>query len=270
MDTDKKIVAQFLNTHAPEAVFIIEKLEYEEIAALMSEISTDLAAKALSHMNSYKAAKTLELLDMRLAVAITEKIDILLLELILRQTEVKFQQELLEKISVERSGKIRQNLQYASHSVGAFMNTKVFSLQKDALIRDAEIHIRKEKALTTSDIYVTDEERKIAGILKLHDLMLAKAADKISDVMVIDIPTFLADDPIQPVINSIIWLDYKAVPVTDKSGLLIGSLQFEDIKKSKLKSDQEFNKQIIETGNALGELYRIGLTGLLQSAGKLD
>jgi Mg/Co/Ni transporter MgtE len=270
MDTDKIIVAKFLNTHAPEAVLIIEKLENEEISALLSEISFDLAVKALSHMNSYKAAKSMELLDIKLAVVLAERIDILLLELILRQSDDKFQQELLAKISAERSQKIRQKLKYATDAVGAFMNLKVLSLLKDITVGDAETLIRKEKALTTSEVYLTDKEGKIAGILKLHDLMMSKGTGKISSLMIKEIPVFLADDPIQPIINSLVWLDYKAVPVTDKSGLLIGSLQFEDIKKTKLKSDHEFNKQIIETGNALGELYRIGLTGLLQSAGRSD
>ena len=270
METDQILIESFIASHTPEAVSLIEKMDYDETAILLKELPFQLATRVLSQMNSYRAAKALEKMELEFAAKLCEKMDLLFVELLIRQFDQTYREQLLNKLSSEKAERIRLKLRYSSDTVGALMNSKVYFLLKDKSVQEAEAIIKKSKELTTSEIYVTDREGKLAGILRLHELLLAKATEKISTIMVQDVPKFLVEESIEPVIKSLVWIDYKAVPVVDKSGLLIGSLQFDDIRKYSMKTDQEYNKQIIETGSALGELYRIGLTALLQSTVKFD
>jgi magnesium transporter len=270
MDTDQIIIEKFLQTHTLEAVRIIEKLDYVEISAFLNDIPPDLAAKVIAQMNSYRASKCLELLDIHFAVEVLKGIDFLELESLIRQSDEGFRNTALEKLPPELSGKIRQKLKYAANSIGSLMNLKVFYLKQDITVKGTKEIIKKEKSLTLSEIYVTDMKGRLTGLIKVHDLIRANGAEQISSIMIKEIPKFFADEPVQQVLNHLVWAEYKAIPVVDNTGMLIGSLHFEDIKKASLKTDQEFNKQIIETGTALGELYLIGLTALLQSTGKLE
>ncbi|MGK7396550.1 MAG: CBS domain-containing protein [Candidatus Cyclobacteriaceae bacterium M3_2C_046] len=270
MDTDQTIIERFIELHTPEAVGILEKSSYSQIAAFIQNTSPEITLKIISHMNSYRAAKCIELIDFDLALALLEKLEFQLLELIIRQTDKKFRHKVLKKISPELGQKIRQKLQFSTNTVGAFMKLKVFTIPQQITIREAEIMLKKERKLVSPEIYITDKTGKLSGILKLHQLIMADEHDPVYTVMETKTPKFMADEPIQSVINHLFWLDYKAIPVVDAAGILIGSLHLEDIKKTSLRRDHEFNQQIIETGSALGELYRIGLTALLQSTGKFD
>ena len=270
MDTDQIIIDKFIDTHPEEAVRIIEKLNYPEIAGFLIQSSSSLAAKVISVMNSYKASKSLEFLDVNFAVEILEKIDYLTLELLLRQCDPVFRKKLLEKMPSELSAKIRHKLKYPSSSVGSLMNMKVFSLPGNISVKEAEQLIRSENDLTSSVIFVTGRQGRLEGVINLHDLISAGEGVKISSILNKEIPSFFADDPIETLKNQKVWIGYKTIPVINRSGILVGSLQYEDMKKKNISIGKEFNKEIIETGNALGELYRIGLTGLLQSTGNIE
>jgi len=270
MDTDLQLIEKFVQSHTPEAVRIFERFSYAEMAAFLNNAPTELGAAILTNMNSYLAAKCLEHTDLDLAVELSKKINAWYLELLLRQAGPAFQNDFLSRLPPAKADKIRVKLQYASGSVGAMMNPKVFSLQARRTVKEAEKIIKGKKVLQSSDVYVTDSNKKYLGIVRLHDLLTSDSQLTISEILVASAPKFLADESVHNIANLDVWKEYRSVGVVDRSGLLIGSLQYEDIKKSGVHKYQESKQQIVETANALGELYRIGLTGLLQSTGKLN
>lgn len=269
-DTDLIIAEHFINTNINEAVQIIEKLEYDDIADFMNEIPFDLATKIILKMNNYKSTKCLELLNIDFAVKLLENIDLLSTELLLRQCDEGFRNALLDKIVPNISKKIRQKLKYAANSVGACMKLNVFSLQKSLSINEATEFMKKERKLIASEIFVIDEQGRIEGIVKLAHLVLAEGTEQIHSILTTDIPKFFADEPIQTIIHHPAWIQYRTLPVIEHSGALIGALHFKDITKRNPAKDKELSKRMVQTGSALGELYWIGLAGLLQSIGNSD
>lgn len=270
MDTDQIIAEDFINSHTLEAIQAIEKLEYEDIADFIHKIPLDLTIKILLQMNNYKAAKCLELLNMNLAVEFIDSIDLLSAELLLRQCDKKFRNTLLDKVAPKKAAVIRKKLSYTENSVGAYMKPKVFSLQKSLTVIETKELMKKEKELIASEIFVTDETGKLEGIVQVAQLVLAEGKDQISSILTKDAPNFFVDQSIHDISDHPAWLTYRTLPVIQRSGALIGSLHFEDISKKNLKKDTGLNKQMVETASALGELYWIGLTGLLQSITNSD
>ncbi|NND09230.1 MAG: magnesium transporter [Saprospiraceae bacterium] len=270
MNTDLIIAEHFIRSDIRESVQIIERLEYDEIVDFISEVPLDLASKVLLQMNNYKAAKCLELLDIQVAVELIAKLDLMSIDLLLRHCDEAFRNALLDRTAPNIARKIRQRLQYTSNSVGNVMSLRVFSLQKDASIGEAIGLMKKERELIGSEIFVTDERARFEGIVTITDLILGESKDQISSILKLDIPKVFADDPIVTVRNSPAWSKYRTIPVIDRSEILIGSLHFSDVSRIDMMEDSELKKETIETGNAVGELYWIGLTGLLQSVSKSD
>ena len=270
MNTDQVIIEKFIDLHPMEAARILERLEYVEVAEFLRQITADLAANVIAKMNSYKASKFLEKLEIKEIVAIMNKLDLLNTELLLRQFDVKFRNKLLDNMPSEVSAKIRQKLKFSSDSVGSLMNMKVFSLPVNISIKEAVQLIKAETELPSSMVFVIDKQGKLEGVVTYKDLFTASETLKISSILIKKVPVFFADDPVGSANSELVWLEFKTIPVVNRSGILIGMLQHEDIKKTGRFYGQEFNRQIIETGIALGELYRIGLTGLLQSTGKIE
>ena len=61
------------------------------------------------------------------------------------------------------------------------------------------------------------------------------------------------------------WLEYSALPVVDRSDIFLGALFYSLVRKSDKDKTKKIPRHAIMAGNALGELYRIGLTGLIYS-----
>lgn len=269
-DTDLIIAEHFIHTDINEAVQVIEKLEYDDIADFILEIPLDLAIKVILHMTNYKVVKCLELLPLDFVVKLLGNIDLLSIELLLRQCDEEFRHTLLDNIAPNTAKKIRQKLKYEANSIGTYMKSKVFSLQKGLTANEAVELMKKERKLIASEIFVLDEKGRIEGIVKIAQLVLAEGTDPIASILTKEIPKCFANESIQTIVSHPAWGKYRALPVVEQSGALIGSLHFEDVSKANLKKDSERSNRVAKTGSALGELYWIGLTGLLQSVGKSE
>jgi Mg/Co/Ni transporter MgtE len=145
------------------------------------------------------------------------------------------------------------------------MTPWVFALNKDALVVEAIEMVKLEKENIYSTIYVVNEKDKLVGNIDLSELFFANHTKQLAAIMNTDIPKVLAELPIRAMHNHAVWSKYLAIPVVDRSGKLIGNLEAANSQKSNIEAREELNQDVLETGSALGELYSIGIRGLLQS-----
>ncbi len=82
--------------------------------------------------------------------------------------------------------------------------------------------------------------------------------------MITNIPAFLSTDAVESVLEDLAWYKYQEIPVVDSAGELLGKLPLRNILRFKNNPDGNFSSEIASTGNAIGELYQIWLSGLLQ------
>ncbi len=268
MDTDKILLEGFIRSHPLEAAQIIEGLKDEEIAAILNNIPTELTVNIISLMNSYKVAKCLELLKKELAAVLIEKIDIQLVELIIRQCEKPFRDNILNSISPKLASALRQKLEHGANTVGSLMNPIAFGLRKELSIQEATDIVKQEKNRVSHLVPIIDIDGKLEGILKLNDLFFEENESQIVSIMKTEIPKFMVDASIDSVADHPAWFEYQSIPVVDFSDKLLGILNFEALYKNKMNANKGLSKHVVETSNSLGELYRIGLSGFLQSVSK--
>jgi magnesium transporter len=268
MDTDEKILEAFIYNHSLEAAQILEELEPEEVAILFREIPVDLAARALEPMYAYKASCCLERVDQARAKELLEKVDLKTAELILRQVEEPLCNSLLENVSGEISGPLRQKLKYPENTVGTLMDPMVFSLREDVTLEKALALLKEHKRLVSPYVFVVKTDKTLYGVVNLQDLLLADKEAPISTLANTGVPKLYADVEFETAFNHDGWLDFYALPVIDRSDILVGSLKLEAVRKASVKGEEALGKQAIKASAALGELYRIGLTGLFRSPGE--
>ena len=264
MNTDQIILEQFINSHPQQAGVILKELKDEEIVAFLESGSTDMAVKIISTLNSYKAAKSLEKLNIGLALTVMGNIDLRLKRTILRQCSKEFQNQLLDAMPSKQSAILRQKLAFTTETTGFLMDPLLISFKNDLTVEELIIIAKNEKEHISSNIVVVDDNGIPEGIITLRDLFFAVSSTRVSVLMKTKFPKFYADESIESIKNHPGWHEYQSIPVIDRFETLIGTLDFRTIGESQLNKREQI-KNIIETSNALGELYRIGLTGLLQS-----
>jgi hypothetical protein len=62
-------------------------------------------------------------------------------------------------------------------------------------------------------------------------------------------------------------MSYHTLPVVDRAGVFLGTIRYSTVRR--IESDnqaQRISPQAIAASTALGDLYRIGLTGLVRSS----
>ena len=263
------LLAKFLSEHPTRARQHLEGLEDEDVSALIEELPILAAVKLIDLMNIYKVGKCLKLLNSDLVVELLEKGSLNRAELLLRQMDVGFRNQVLDQFKQELSTILRQKLEFPDRSVGALMIPLEFLLRKDMIVKDVIKALRSRNDQRSSIVCLTDDFGKMSGIVRIEDIASVKRTMDISSLIRTDVPKFFAGLPVESIANHPGWYQYHSIPVIDQSEKLVGILNFAETQNM-MEPSREPIRQIMETGSALGEVYRIGLTALLQSVSKRD
>jgi len=119
---------------------------------------------------------------------------------------------------------------YESETAGRIMTTEYISLRKDVTVEQALAKVRRQAKdkETIYTLYVTDNCKKLEGVLSLKELLIADGDSKIEDIMskqVIKVSTGTDQEEVARMLQE---LDLLAIPVVDKEELLIGIVTIDD------------------------------------------
>jgi magnesium transporter len=110
------------------------------------------------------------------------------------------------------------------------MTTEYISLNKAMTIGQALDKVRRQAAdkETIYTLFVTDNAKKLEGVLSLKDLLVADADAIVEDIMSKKtISAFTGDDQ-EEVAKTLQELDLLAIPVVDKEGRIVGIVTIDD------------------------------------------
>lgn len=125
---------------------------------------------------------------------------------------------------------IRKLSAYVEGTAGALMTSDYAMLKKDMTVADALAALRTEApdAETIYQAYVTDDERKLLGVVSLRDLILADVDRSIKDLMTSDVVRAEVTDDQEDIAKKIARYDLLALPITDERGVLVGIVTYDD------------------------------------------
>jgi Mg/Co/Ni transporter MgtE len=263
MDTDQHLVNQFFLEHPDEALQYIEELEIIEIAELLETLAPDQCTIILSRLPVYKTGKVIEKVKVDRACELIELLTTKSSQAILLVTDKSVRDQIIMGISKEKASYLRRALKYPNDRVGAHVEPFVLTLPKSINIEKALSLINASMAIIKPHIFVLDGEGKLAGYVELNSIITAEPTTKIQTILkIVKKPAFAdmnAVDLLEHWDNAFIDL-----PVINVHGLFIGTVSrvsISELKGGKIRIDNS----AVKAGNALGNLYLIGLTSLLGS-----
>jgi magnesium transporter len=122
-------------------------------------------------------------------------------------------------------------LGYEAGTAGRIMTPEYLSLKENMTAAQAIDRIRSLADLTETVyyLYVTDNARRLTGILSLRDIVVAQPGETIGEIMtrdVIAIDTYTDQEEVARMIQR---YDFLAVPVVDRERRLVGIITVDDI-----------------------------------------
>ena len=234
---------------------MIESNSVEEIAGALSDLHPADIAEVINNLGKKEKRKIFYLLDVETAAEVIVKVDDISRRQILydisrdKLTRIVDDMEtddaadiigslpdeqaesILKEIDQEDSKEVKKLLQYDKETAGGIMQTELVSVKDSVYVEDAINYIRSfgKQVEDFHNVFVTDEEYKLAGILPLRRLILAAPKTKISDIMTakpIKVDVHVDQEEVAKVIQK---YDLVSIPVTDDADTLLGRITIDDV-----------------------------------------
>ncbi len=137
---------------------------------------------------------------------------------------------LLPGLAAAEREDIRRLASYPEGTAGSIMTSDYARLAPSLTVREAIEALRREAPdrETIYDAYVTDEDRRLVGVVSLRDLLVSADDQRVADIMTTDVVFARVDDSRESVAEKIADYDLLAIPVIDSSDMLVGIVTVDD------------------------------------------
>lgn len=176
-------------------VQIIESLEDEKLIEIVKEMETDDATDFIASLSNENA------------------------------------KSILNSIPVEESKEVKKLLEYPEDSAGGIMQTELISINETTTVKEAidQIKTFSKGAEDIHNIFVTNDRKKLTGILPINRLILNPYETPVSRLMDNDPISVVAAIDQEEVAQIFKKYDMVSLPVVGVDGKLLGRILIDDI-----------------------------------------
>lgn len=168
---------------------------------------------------------------------------------------------------------IRKLASYPEGTAGSVMTSEYATLPPNITAREAleVLRLAAPDKETIYDAYVIDEQRRLAGVVSLRDLILADPTAKIADIMETNVIHARAEDSRAEAARLIAKYDLMALPIVNGGDALVGIVTQDDaMDVAEAEATKDFHK-VVTVGEivtslkdaSIGLLYRKRITWLV-------
>jgi magnesium transporter len=269
MQMDDFILEHYISNHSDDVARFLEQYTLDEVASFLEGIQERLAVKIFKQLESLTSIKCLEKFSTEKAANILKELPLIVTSVFLRKMKKELREKVIQLIPKEKSIQISRLLRYPEDSAGGLADPQLLTILEDLTIKEALQRLTKFPESAIYYLYVVNRNHELKGVINLRELMLSEPTDNISVKMQKNIVRLSAGLNFKAVINHPGWQKFHALPVVSGSGILIGVIHYKILKQLEITSRKtRLPRQAIAAGNALGELFQIGLSGLISSATK--
>ncbi len=220
---------------------VMQKCSDEEALLLFRIIPKDLAAMTFVEMDSELQRSFIEKFSDR---EITEILDEMFVDDtvdIIEEMPANVVKRLLSNSTPEARSIINQLLKYPKDSAGSIMTTEFVELRAHTTVEEAfeRIRITGSDKETIYTCYVTDDSRRLIGVVTVKDMLLGDNSMEIGDIMETSIISAGTHMDKEEVVKLLDRYDFLALPVVDMEERLVGIVTFDDAMDVMREEDTE-------------------------------
>jgi magnesium transporter len=252
-------------THAADAARHVERLPLDAFTVVLSALSPEGAATLLAHVAPSHAAQALARLPADRAAEVAAHIPLDLLAALCRRLDPEARRDLLETLPPNHAEPLRTLLQHEPGTAGGVMDPKVLVVSEASTIADARALIAAQPAHLYYYVYAVDAAHRLVGVFDLAELLQADPSAPVRGILKANVVWLSAEAPLESVFVHAGWREFDALPVVDSDRRFLGVIRHRRmrqlVERSRALTDEG---QAVRTVLALGEIYWLGLCGLLQ------
>lgn len=205
---------------AEDSRYVLELLDHQVGADIISMLDEDHRVKFLAHFTPEELAAYLDLIETDDAADI------------LQQLEVKTREEIIANLQNEEKARyIVELLRYEEDVAGGLMAKELIRANVNWNVVQCVEEIRRqaENVEKFYSVYVVDDGDRLLGIVPLKEIILSNARTRIADIFdpdIVSVYTYQSEDEVAELIRK---YDLEAIPVINVQGRLVGRITVDDI-----------------------------------------
>jgi len=187
--------------------------------------------------------------------------------MILRRMDSALKDSVMANLPSEIFESLTLMLRFPEGTAGALMDPRCFVLPQDIHVKEAMRRVRDHLRQDSSYIYVVSRDHLLLGFVRIHEMLNLDPKTAISTIIHTDIWKLSAHSDRQAILMNPGWREFHTLPVTDKEGIFLGAIDYQTIRRLEQETIKPLHRNPLnETTAAMGELFWMGLSGLLKGA----
>ncbi len=227
------VAAETEEMHAADLADVAEALPLEQVRTLLRVLPAARAADVLEYLDEELRSEVLEEMPAAQAAKLVsemtpdDRVDVL------EEMEEGRAEEILAEIPAEARRETEKLLTYAPDSAGGIMTTEFVQVPETMTVDEALAGVRRiaraGRREAMHNIYVTDAQGILRGVLSLRELLAAADGTRVADVAWEEVVSVPATTDRAEVARAVSEYDLVAVPVVDDAGRVIGVVTVDDV-----------------------------------------
>ena len=254
--------------HPADLADVAELLERQQLSGFLSALGPARAADVLEYLDEELRTEYLEAITPREAAELVSEMTPDDRADALEEIDEEHADDILAEIPQAERQEIEKLLSYDPASAGGLMTTDFVSVSGEMTVEAALENVRavarSGKTEAMHNIYTTDAQGRVAGVMSLRELLAAPAGAKISEIAWTEVVSVKPDAPQEEVARVISNYDLVVVPVVSESGHVMGVITVDDVIDA-IQEEQTEDVQKFGGMEALDEPYmQIGLLSMIK------
>jgi len=264
MKVNNRLTDEFLRSHANDAARILEQQSDETVISFLATIPAAVAALVIGQMITPSAVKYIQAMADRDAAMVIDHMKTSSAARLLQAAGREYTVRLLNFLSKENYRRIQRSMVYPYDTAGSLMDPKGLLLPDSILVSDAKKRIEGLGGVISCEVYVVDENHKLAGVVELSGLMSARPESPLGAIMNRQAYSVPARARIKMLLGHKAWKSYKTLPVIEMDNVVAGVLRHKDILDAASVMDSKY-RVTERSGDAVNvvNLYWYALTDTL-------
>lgn len=226
-----KILTLISKFHADDIAELLESLDEEDKSKLFRLLDVETASDVIMELNEISRELIIEDMSSREISEIVDDMPSDDAADLIGDLPREQAQEVLKHLDQEKSEDVQMLLEYPEDTAGGIMQTELISIGETSTVTEAIEKIRSysETVEDFHNVFVTDQNRKLVGVLPLRKLILSKPETRLSSIMN-RTPIYVAAEMDQEEVAATVRkYDLVSLPVVDSSMRLLGRIMVDDV-----------------------------------------
>ncbi len=217
--------------HYSDVADLLERLDAEALARVVGFVGAELDADALAELDDSVRDEVMDLLSPKEIAEVVSELETDDAVQVIEDLDRETQKRVLAEVEPEDRAEIEQNLAYPEDSAGRMMQRDPVAIPETWTVGETIDHMRDAPELPEDfyDIFVTDAQKRLRGILPLNVLLRTKRPVRVAQIMKTDLVSIPATMDQEEVARLFRDRDIVSAPVIDAAGRLAGMITVDDV-----------------------------------------